>query len=296
MLACREEYGVMLATFALIAPKRDEDIGTTYAWARTAVFLGAAWVLFAFFGFEYLFVASNVPENYIAHFGGPKPGLAPTAAAALDFLVVGAGSWSLLALFAPREAMLVLPWLWGVSHGRWALGLLADWHWHHVRYATPIVMLLLAAGLIGYARVGTWAMKRRRGGLILAAIWLAAALGLLAARRDALNRMEQIEWPISRQEAREIWTWIDRVGPDEGVLASYEVSAPLSSRKSLYSNRLSISHPKDWPRLNPTIRWVFLRNGDPLPADLSGPDFEKVHQGPFLRIYRRVGATESSHL
>lgn len=32
MLASREEFGIMLATFALIRPKNNEDIGTTYAW------------------------------------------------------------------------------------------------------------------------------------------------------------------------------------------------------------------------------------------------------------------------
>ena len=106
--------------------------------------------------------------------------------------------------------------------------------------------------------------------------------------------MDRIDWPISRAEARQIWTWIDRVGPEDGVVASYEVSAPLSSRREIYSNRMTISHPKDYPRLNPKIHWVFLRNGDPNPPDLRGTDFEKVHQGPALQIYRRVETRRSS--
>jgi uncharacterized membrane protein len=289
MLASREEFSVMVASFALIPPKDDEDIGTTFAWARTAVFLGAGWMLFVFLGSQYLMIARGAPAQYLAQFGEHQIGLMATGGAALDYLAFGLGSWTVLSLLAPRMAILVLPWLWGLSHGRWALVMLSDWTWSKVRYTTPVVAILLASGLIGWARLGDWALRRRRGGLILAALWLAAAVGLSAACLDLVARMDRIEQPISAREAREIWRWIDRVGPDDAVLASYEVSAPLSSRRNLYSNRLEINKPKGFPSLGPEFRWLFLRKEDGGPAVWTSQGFEVVYRGDFLWIYHREG-------
>lgn len=290
MLACREEFAIMLASFALLPPKAEEDVGTTFAWARTAVYLAAGWFLFAFFGYEHLMVSRGVPDFYLTHVGEPKPGLAATGREAWDFVAFGLGSWAVLALAAPRVAVLALPWVWAVSNGRWSLSQLADWRWHHVRYTAPMVATILAAGLIGYARLGTLALRRRHGWWLVAGLWLAAAAGLVAARRDLHARMDRIDWPISRAEAAEIWRWVDRVGPDDAVLASYEVSAPLSSRRLLFSNRLWLNFPRHYPVLDPEFRWIFLRKDDVRPEVFTSQGFEVVYRGDFIWIYRRGGA------
>jgi hypothetical protein len=291
MFAAREEFGVMVATFALVPPKNDEDIGTTYAWARTAVFLGIGWVLFAFFGFQFLMVSHYAPERYLNHFGGIKPALFETGKTALDMLLVGLGSWAVLAAFAPRIALLALPWIWGVSSGRWSLSLLATPGWHHVRYMTPIVALVLAAGLFGYGRLGTRALQSRRGGWLLAGLWLASALGMGAAGWELASRFDRIEWSISRAEAAEIRRWIDLVGPDEAVVSAYEVSAHLSSRRLLYSNRMEMNKPLNYPQLGPEFRWVFIRKEDLRPEVLTAQGFRFVHRGDFIWIFRRDSAS-----
>jgi hypothetical protein len=291
MFAAREEFGVMVATFALVPPKNDEDIGTTYAWARTAVFLGIGWVLFAFFGFQFLMVSHYAPERYLNHFGGIKPALFETGKTALDMLLVGLGSWAVLAAFAPRIALLALPWIWGVSSGRWSLSLLATPGWHHVRYMTPIVALVLAAGLFGYGRLGTRALQSRRGGWLLAGLWLASALGMGAAGWELASRFDRIEWSISRAEAAEIRRWVDLVGPDEAVVSAYEVSAHLSSRRLLYSNRMEMNKPLNYPQLGPEFRWVFIRKEDLRPEVLTAQGFRFVHRGDFIWIFRRDSAS-----
>ena len=73
-----------------------------------------------------------------------------------------------------------MPWIWGPCSGRWAMQILATTEWHHVRYVMPMVILVLAAGLIGYARLGSWLLVRGRAGR--------AGLGLAwvcAVRRSA---------------------------------------------------------------------------------------------------------------
>ena len=68
--------------------------------------------------------------------------------------------------------------------------------------------------------------------------------------RELSARMDRIPLPISREEAEAFWYWIRQVGPDDGVLAAYEVTAPLSSRKRLFSYILDqnkprgVSHPR----------------------------------------------------
>ena len=294
MLACREEFGVMVATFALIPPKVKEPIGTTYNWARTAVTLGVGWVVFAFFGFEYWMVGRSAPTMYLAHFGGEKPGLIATGRTAVDLLGYGVASWLILAAFAPRFGLLALPWIWGVTHGRWSLALLTEWRWHHVRYVTPIVALVVAAGLHGYLRVGTWTLRQRHGTVLLASLWVALAIGLGFGCWEVNARMAQIAWPISRIEAAELWKWIDQVGEQEPVIASYEVTAPLSSRRLLYSTELDMNKPKGYPMLGPEFGWAFLRKRDLDPEILIAQGFEVVYQGNFIWVYHRPPRNQKS--
>jgi hypothetical protein len=287
MLACRQEFALVVASLAILRPREPEDLGRTYRWARAVVVIGAAWLLFGFFGYLRWAVGRSAPDLYIAQFEGPKAGLGESLVTAFDFLLVGLGSWAVLAVFAPRVAALALPWTWSLANGRWALRLLAAEEWHHVRYTAPMVALGLAAGLLGYARIGTWLSRRVGGRWMLGGVWLASAALSAASCYEVQARFAYAPEPISPAEAEAIWSWIRRVGPDDGVLAVYHVTAPLSSRRVLFSYILEQNKPKGYPRLGPEFRWVFLRRGDLPEPVLTGQGFERVHDGRFLLIFRR---------
>ena len=98
-----------------------------------------------------------------------------------------------------------------------------------VRYAAPYAGIGLAGGLVGYARLARWALDGPggRGRWLLATAWTASAVGLVLARREVDNRMMHIPRYMSASEAKLAWDWIKQVRPDEGVLATYTVSAPF---------------------------------------------------------------------
>jgi uncharacterized membrane protein len=287
LVACRQEYALMVASFALLPPRRPEDIGRTYLWSQTVLMLGVGWMLFGFFGYLRIFVGATIPELYIQQFGGEKAGIGQTLTTSWDFLVFGLGPWALLACLSPRAALLVLPWLWSLSSGRWALRYLSTEHWHHVRYTAPFVAMGLAAGLLGYSRLASWLSRRRGGPAWLAIVWIGAAVGFLVADLELFARFEGAPRTITKSEAAEVWKWIDRVGPDECVLAAYEVTAPLSSRRHLYSYVLTANRPKGYPVLGPEFRWVFLHRGDLAPKSLLDQGFELVYPGSFVSIFHR---------
>ena len=287
LLCCREEYAVLIGTLALLPPAEPEPIGRTYRWSRAVFVLGVGWMLFAFLGYESIFVSRSVPKVYIGHFHGAPIGPILQAQSALDLLVYGFGSWFVLALFAPRMALLALPWVVALVRGRWAESMLATWTWSLVRYTSPATGAILAAGVVGFGRLGE-RLRARWGPWALAGLWVASAAGLLAARGEIVGRLDRIPQPISRDEAAEIWRWIGQVGPDDAVLAAYEVTAPLSSRRHLYSNVMDLNKPPGYPRLGPEFRWAFLRKDDLPPETLTDQGFEVVHRGDFVWIYRRA--------
>lgn len=287
MLACREEYAALVACLAILPPRQSEEVGRTYRWSLAMVALGSGWLLLVYFGFESLAVSHLVPWSYMGQFGGEAPPPADQATAAIDLLVFGLGPWCLLATLAPRLAILALLWIIEPSRGRWAEGMLATPSWHLVRYTAPAVALTLAAGLIGFARVGVWLLPRRGGRLALAGLWVAIAAGLVVARSEVVSRLGRVAGPIPATEAAAIRAWIDRVAPGDGVLAAYEVSAPLSSRRYLYSDVLDINRPPGFPRLAPEIRWAFLPRGRLDPRALTTQGFEVVYPGEALWVYHR---------
>jgi hypothetical protein len=283
MLACRQELAVVVAMLAILPPREPEDIGRTYRWARGVIWLGTAWVLFAFLGYLRATSGSNAPAFYLNQFVGPRASLGQTLATSAEFLAIGLGGWALLAALAPRAALLALPWVWSLAGGRWALRFLATEQWHHVRYTTPIVGLGLAAGLIGMARVGRWG-----GGRALAAAWVVVLACNLAASWEIESRLARAPAPIASEDVGPFWRWASRVGPEEGVLASYPVAAPLSSRRILYSYVLTGNRPEGYPdRLGPEFRWVFVLRGDLDPEVLRSQGFEAVYRGASLAIFRR---------
>jgi hypothetical protein len=153
----------------------------------------------------------------------------------------------------------------------------------------------LAAGLVGYARLATWLRDRRHGRWLLAAVWVATAAGLLVADSAIQKRFANIEYPISKTEAAEIWRWVGRVGPRDAVLACYEVCAPLSSRKRLYSYVLKSNEPKGYPELDSDFHWAFMKNGVSTPKTFTDQGFERVFEGTFLSIYHRDGNNGSAN-
>jgi hypothetical protein len=287
MLGCRQEFAVMVATFGFLPPQEPESFMRTLRWRQALFSLGLAWLLFGFFGYLRFMVAPSAPGQFIDQFLGPRATVLQTLETAADFLGFGLGAWAIFACLAPRVAILAVPWIWTLCDGRWSLRFLATEQWHHVRYTVLPTVMVLAAGLVGYARLGTWLRGRRRGWLLMAVVWIAGAAGCGLGLKELSGRMSRIPHPISPQEADAIWYWIGQVGPDDGVLATYEVTAPLSSRKRLYSYILDQNKPHGFPKLGPEFQWVFYRNPDFPPALFLEQGFDIVHKGDFLTILRR---------
>ena len=81
-----------------------------------------------------------------------------------------------------------------------------------------------------------------------------------------------------------------QVEPADAVLASYEFTAPLSSRKSLYSHVMTVNEPKGYPNLGPEFRWVFWKTPGYGDVDrFVNQGFVVVHRGPSLIVLRRSG-------
>jgi hypothetical protein len=287
MLACRQEFAIMVATFAVLPPLRPESMSTTLRWRRAAMLIGLGWFVFGFLGYLSIMVGRGAPDSYIEQYLDPKASIGPTLRTSVEALVLGMGCWGVLMGLAPRAAVLALPWIWGLCGGRWALRSLEAIHWHDVRYAMPMVCLVLAAGLMGYTRLAAWLLTRRTGRVQLTLAWLAsAAIGVVGVQNVA-GRVASVPASIDRKEAEDIWAWVRQVGPDDAVLADYRVCAPLSSRRGLYGNLMDVNLPPGFPRLGPEFRWLFVQNDWPWLKFLLGQGFDVVYRGRFLTIAHR---------
>jgi len=270
-----------------LPPREPESLSVTLRWRRAMVLIGLFWLFFGFFGYLKVMVGRGAPDAFIDQFAGPKASLIETLQTSLETMLFGVGAWAILACLAPRVALLALPWIWGLCSGRWAMRFLSSGDWHHVRYVVPAVALILAAGLIGYARLGVWLLPRRGGRLGLALVWAAAAAFCGLGLRDVSARLASVPVTIELAESEQIWSWISQVGPDDAVLADYEVSAPLSSRRQLYSYILDANLPKGFAQLGPEFHWLFIRNDCRFLKVLLDQGFEVVHRGKYLTIARR---------
>jgi len=287
MLACRQEYAIMAATFAFLPPREPETLSKTLQWRRAILLVGVVWLVVGFLGYLRFTAGPKTSESYIDQFLGPKASFREAAATSLETVWVGMGAWALFACLVPRTAILTLPWIWGPCSEKWAMRLLSTSEWHAVRYVMPMAAILLAAGLIGYARLANGLLPRRGGRVGLAIVWVCAAVTCGIGLRDITNRLAQTPVLIDREEAEQIWRWIHEVGDDDAVMADYEVSAPLSSRRLLYSYIMDVNLPKRFPELDAEFRWLFIRNGYPFLNRLLDQGFEVVHQGKYLTIARR---------
>jgi uncharacterized membrane protein len=287
MLACRQEFAVVVASFAILPPRQSEPLSVTLRWRQATFLTGLVWLLFGFFGYLKLAVGRGAPDAFIDQFLGPKATIAQTLATSSSTLFVGMGAWAFLCCVAPRVAILSLPWIWGLCSGRWAMRFLETEDWHHVRYTVPMVFLVLAAGLIGYARVGSWLSRRRGAPVWQTLAWMIAAAITAVGLRDVTTRMSHVPVIIDRQESEQIWSRIEQVAPNDAVLADYAVSAPLSSRRSLYSYVMIPNLPEGFPSLRPEFRWLFVKNDFIFLKPLLDQGFETVYRGKYLTIARR---------
>jgi hypothetical protein len=287
MLACRQEYAVMVATFAFLPPREPETLGVTLRWRRTTFLIGLFWLMFGFFGYLSLLNGPGTADAFIGQFLGPKAPFDQTLETSLETLFLGMGAWAVLACLVPRVAILALPWVWGTCSERWAMRLLSTSDWHAVRYVMPMAAMVLAAGLIGYAQVANWLLPRRFGRALMTLSWVCAALVCAVGLRDVTDRLAHAPVPIDREEAEEVWSWIRQVGADDAVMVDYELSAPLSSRRLIFGCELDANLPKGFPRLGPEFRWLFIRNTNRFYNFLLDQGFEVVHRGQYVTVARR---------
>jgi hypothetical protein len=287
LLACRQEYALLVSSLAILPPREPEDIARRYRWARALWLAGLAWLLFGFLLYLRWAVNPYAWEIFLGELRGERAPIFLATRQAGLCLALGLGSWSLLALLAPRAAVLALPWLWTLCNGRWDLAWIGTELWHHVRYTSPMVATVLAAGCLGYARLFVWLSPRRDRWVLLISAWVLAAIGLRAADFTLESWFARVPRPISAAEAVELWKWIDQVDPNDGVIAQYEMSAPLSSRQLLFSYGMTQHRPRGYPQLAPEITWLFYRKEDIDPAQFTDQGFRIVHDGPHALVLHR---------
>jgi hypothetical protein len=287
MLACRQEYAVMVATFAFLPPRTPEPLNKSLLWRRNILLLGLLWLMFGFLGYLRFAASLNTVEAYIEQFLGPRAPFGRTLETSLETVLLGMGAWALVACLAPRVALLALPWIWGPCSERWAMGQLATSEWHNVRYVMPMAAILLAAGLIGYGRLANWLLPRRGGRAMIMVVWICSALFCGVGLRDVASRLSHSPVPIDREEAAQVWDWIRQVDSADAVIVDYELAAPLSSRREIYGCELDSNLPRGFSRLGPGFHWLFIRNTNRFYNRLLGQGFDIVHRGTYVTVARR---------
>jgi hypothetical protein len=291
MLACRQEWAVVVAMLPLITPREQERPEKTLRWTRFAIYLGIIWFAFAFLGYLRYTCGKSAPTQFLKQFGGERPWLSDTLKTTRDFLWIGLSAWIFPALLAPRVALVAFPWVWSLASGKWAIRFVGVEQWHHIRYCAPYFALFLAAGLIGWARLTNWIRLRfsqQSGGILIGLAWVIMAVTLIGGQYRMITLMSGIPDPVPFEDVEPIWKEIAKVRPNDGVIAYYDLTAPLSSRPRLFSYVMNVNEPKGWPHeLAADIRFLFLEKGR-FPADYWEPQkFRKVWAGTAYEIWRR---------
>ena len=214
MLACRQEFAVMAATFAFIPPRATRvALAVTLRWRHLILPVGLLWLLF---GFSRLPAARGGPATYpssiCSSFWVPRPLSSASSTTSLrrrwctawapgpswPVLCLGSRSWRSLDLGPMQRSMVD--------------GFARDRRWHHVRYALPMTALVLAAGLIGYAGElldPVPAPRPARG-----PCWPACSLPRPESTgvRGMKARLDRDSDPDRGGRSVETWHWIDQVG------------------------------------------------------------------------------------
>jgi hypothetical protein len=288
LFACRQEYAVWVALLALVPPRAPENVVRRFRWCAMLWFVGLGWLLIGFFA--YLAVAGgwSIPEQYLNQFQGSGPTWWQAGGTALELLFLGLGPWVVIGGSVPRLALLALPWLWGLANGRWALRLIATGSWHHVRYAAPYLASGLAAGLVGWSTIWNWAAQVERPRLIRGTMVVFGYALMIPCFLYVHSLFQQVPRPIDLADVPALWQWIGRVLPDEGVVAHYDVTAPLSSRSRLFSYVMDQNKPPGYPdQLPKDVQWVFCHPGDVSAEVLARQGFVPVFAGESIHVFRR---------
>ena len=111
MLACRQEYVLVIASLALVPARQAESARRTRIWALTVIAVATGWLL-VYFAYLAATAGPRAPSLYLEQFTGPRPNPIQSLWIAFDLLAVGLGSWAPLAFLAPRLGVAMTPWIW----------------------------------------------------------------------------------------------------------------------------------------------------------------------------------------
>lgn len=284
LLACRQELALLVLCLPIVPPRLPDAPGRRRTWTMAALAIGGAWAVL-FLGYLQTYLAPHAIATYASQFTRPSStSLAQMLDRSARLLWFGLGSWSLLALGAPRVALLAVPWI-SVLGVRWDLDVIATSGWHHVRYAAPVAALILAAGLLGVARLAHALGGYPRSRLVVA--YAAVTVALLIPTRAVHDRLSRVPVVVAPTEAARLQGLFAQVASGDGVLADYEVVAPLSSRRAVFDYVRVENQPPGYPRLAPEIRWAFVRTHDAPVTTLRAQGFRQVHDGAVFKVFAR---------
>ncbi len=241
--ACKEEIGLlvmMLGAYALIVQRR--------RWLGPATMtLSLGWALFAVLGIQQYFAAGNIHWGRYGYLGDGPVAMVQSLLTRPDLVwaqlqAAGAGRylaqllWPLgfLALLAPEVLLLALPSL--------AINLLADFAPMHevytLIYAAPVLPFVVAASVMGAARLRDWVAARHlglapwvapvtAGGVLVCAVIAQAQHGYLPGAGNYL--------PLTVTEHhRRAAAIIAQIPPDTVVTAQDRLVPHVSSRATIY--------------------------------------------------------------
>lgn len=240
--SCKEEMALlvlMLGLYALVVQRRAR-------WGLITMALALAWAFLAVFVIQTRFAAGNIHWGRYGYLGETpgamvislitRPGLVwaqLSAAQAGNYLWKLLWPTGLLALLAPEVLLLALPSL--------AINLLADFppmhQVHTLIYAAPIVPFVLAAAVMGLARLRGWLGGRAAWGrwVVPGMAGLIVMLGLADQRLHGYlpgsgNALALTVTDHHRRAA----AIIARIPPDAKVSAQDRLNPHVSGRETIY--------------------------------------------------------------
>jgi uncharacterized membrane protein len=264
--SCKEEMALlilMMGAYALLIRRWSR-------WGVITMVLSLAWALLAVLGIQQLFADGNIHWGRYGYLGDSpvqmvvtlltRPGIVWAQLMAAD---AGGYLWSLLwptgflALLAPEVLILALPSL--------AINLLADFppmhETHTLIYAAPIVPFVLAAAVVGFARLLAW-MERLswRGGRVLMPLMAALLLGLGMLDQRLYGYLPGSGNAMSlrvSEHNRRAAAIIAQIPADAAVSAQDRLDPHVSGRKTVY--------------IYPRVEDARLGDADTVFLDVTGP-------------------------
>ncbi|MBI3721588.1 MAG: DUF2079 domain-containing protein, partial [Fimbriimonas ginsengisoli] len=241
-LAARQEYGIAIATLALVPAGPSGQYRSTWSWPAAALTLGLGWFAGYFVYLDQMFGPQavtryfTVPSSFARHgWLDVLGGFVATAGS----LAVLAGGWSLLAVREPRYLAASLPLVTMIVERNLTRLLPGDAEWHMVRYAAIPVAWWVAGGVLALRRVvarPTTSHAGRSRGLRLSAA-LGVVVGWIAPSVWVQMRLAAVPAVVVAEDVQPVRQWIARIPSDAAVWCDYPFAAKLSGRARLYSYR-----------------------------------------------------------